>query len=378
MKRILKKILRKIVLNLVGLISYLNRLMIFDKVIYFSHHHVEGNIENLYAKRPGRVYLSKRCKKPIGQNIADEDLYSLKKVFNYIPLICDLIFSRVIVLDDSLVALGAFNFSKKQRIIQVWHACGAFKKFGFASHHNTNKSESIFKMYEKYSGVIVSSDEVRKHYAKSFSLGIDKIKALGVPRTDVFYNEEKINILRDSFFKTHPWLKGKKIFLYAPTYRKSEFIHKEAMDSISKIQEVLKENEVLIYSLHPFDQDVIIQGLPENCNFTRNCDSNTLLLVADVLITDYSSVIFEFSLMNKPMIFYSYDLESYVEEQRGFYYDYESFVPGPIAKDIDELKVIIDRDKYDYDQILSFKNMFMSACDGHSTDRVVEYIDERK
>ncbi|MBO5089120.1 MAG: CDP-glycerol glycerophosphotransferase family protein, partial [Lachnospiraceae bacterium] len=98
-----------------------------------------------------------------------------------------------------------------------------------------------------------------------------------------------------------------------------------------------------------------------------------LLMVSDVCITDYSSIIFEYSLLNKPMFFFAYDLEEYYDE-RGFYYPYEEFVPGPIVKTTKELiQQLHCIEEYDISKIEAFCKQYMSACDGHSTKRILDY-----
>ena len=100
---------------------------------------------------------------------------------------------------------------------------------------------------------------------------------------------------------------------------------------------------------------------------------NDLLFVTDILITDYSSVCFEASLLNKPMIFFAYDLEEYIAS-RDFYYPYESFVPGPIARSTGEILEIIQNDNFDIEKLQEFKNTFFDHFDGKSTERVVDQL----
>ena len=108
-------------------------------------------------------------------------------------------------------------------------------------------------------------------------------------------------------------------------------------------------------------------------NLTRYNDINDLLIITDVLISDYSSVIFEYALLEKPMIFFAYDLESYVDE-RNFYYNYEDFVPGPIVKTNDEIINLIKGDNFDLDKVRTFRNEFFEDIDGKSTERLVEFL----
>lgn len=98
----------------------------------------------------------------------------------------------------------------------------------------------------------------------------------------------------------------------------------------------------------------------------------TALCAADILIADYSSLIFEYSLLNKPMLFYAYDLGEY-EHDRSFYFDYKSFVPGKIVINNDEIISAIQKNDFRKDRIPAFREKFMGACDGRSTARIAKY-----
>ena len=97
------------------------------------------------------------------------------------------------------------------------------------------------------------------------------------------------------------------------------------------------------------------------------------MLIADLLITDYSSVIFEYSLLGKPMAFFCYDYETY---NRDFYLDYETDLPGPIFKNESELFDYLRKGSFEIDERMEqFKDKYMSACDGHCSERIAELID---
>jgi CDP-ribitol ribitolphosphotransferase len=103
-----------------------------------------------------------------------------------------------------------------------------------------------------------------------------------------------------------------------------------------------------------------------------------LMMGSDICITDYSSVIFEYALLEKPMLFYAYDVSEYYDE-RGFYYPYETFVPGKIVKTTEELvQGILHLDQKDIDKVKEFREQYMSGCDGHATSRILSEINKYK
>ena len=108
---------------------------------------------------------------------------------------------------------------------------------------------------------------------------------------------------------------------------------------------------------------------------SKTCSIEDALCGADMVISDYSSLIFEYSLFERPMIFYAYDLEEY-DAVRSFYYPYEEFVPGDIVKDTEGIIAAVKKAEEDAGagRIKAFREKFMSACDGNSTERIADYL----
>ena len=107
---------------------------------------------------------------------------------------------------------------KGQEIVQLWHGAGAYKKFGF-SRANGDEGIKIHKGYRKYAKAIVSAEPIRKCYAEAFDIALQKVQATGVPRTDIFFDQEYIKNKREELYRDFPFLKDKKVILFAPTYR---------------------------------------------------------------------------------------------------------------------------------------------------------------
>jgi len=129
---------------------------------------------------------------------------------------------------------------------------------------------------------------------------------------------------------------------------------------------------------HPFVKERPV--IDERCSqfafdVTDEMEIEELLCTADICISDYSSLIFEYSLFEKPMIFFAYDLDEYFDH-RGFYYDYDEMTPGPIVKDPQQLIQVIKEIDADFDpaEVAAFREKFMSACDGKATARILDTI----
>ena len=95
-------------------------------------------------------------------------------------------------------------------------------------------------------------------------------------------------------------------------------------------------------------------------------------MASDMMLTDYSSAVFEYSLMEKPMVFFAYDLDVY-DDFRGFYYPYEEMTPGPVVRTTEEVAeaILAAAGAFDPSAVKQFKDTYMCACDGHSTERIL-------
>ena len=294
-------------------------------------------------------------------------------------LLRDVATAKIIFLDDYYRQLYGLQTSPKTEVVQLWHAAGAFKKFGFSSigSLDSNTPEFETRAHQNYTKVICSSEEIRPHYADAFNTKLENVLALGTPRTDKLFDESYQEMIRAEFFGAHPEIAGRKVVTYAPTFRggakeRQKFINHF---DIRRFRNMFSEDYILIVKMHPSVKNgiYIYDDLAEDVLNLSDMDMNDLLLCTDILITDYSSVIFDYSILKKPMIFYAYDLEEYMAE-RSFYYDYESFVPGPIVKTNDELLSAVKCiEEIDLNQVEEFSNRFF-VNQGESDKEVVKMI----
>jgi CDP-glycerol glycerophosphotransferase (TagB/SpsB family)/glycosyltransferase involved in cell wall biosynthesis len=286
--------------------------------------------------------------------------------------------AKVVFLDDYYRQLYNLTPRKGTEVVQTWHASGAFKKFGISAVGTRDSNPLDFELaaHRAYTKVIVSSQNVAKHYAEAFNKREDQILALGVPKTDVFFHEETKEQIRRSYLEQYPMLQGKKLLLYAPTFRGKPKERKrfKLMLDLNKMKEALGREYALILKMHPAVQSstLITDELSDFVLDLSKCtDINDLLILADCLITDYSSIVFEYSLLKRPMVFFAYDLEDYLAE-RGFYVDYRDFVPGPIVRTTEEIIDAIQSDNWPYDKIEQFSRYYFDHHDGRSTQRIVD------
>lgn len=272
---------------------------------------------------------------------------------------------------------------KGTKLIQIWHACGAFKKWGYSTKDSSWGLKGDFfqkyNVHKTYTDIITSSSHINHIYAEAFESDTEKVKSLGVPRTDVFFDNEFVSAQKSLLLQKYPELENKKLVLWAPTYRGDSIrtSHNEISVDFLKLKKLIGDDFAILVKLHPHvAKSFSLKNLPDKLNsfvydISKEFQISSALCFSDMVISDYSSLIFEYALFERPMIFYAYDLDDY-DSSRSFYYDYEEFVPGEIAKTTDELAAaILNADKnFDKEKVISFKEKFMSACDGKSTERI--------
>lgn len=291
----------------------------------------------------------------------------------------DIATAEYVFLDDYYRQIYGLKLRKDSEVIQLWHAAGAFKKFGFSSIGYADSNTESFERdaHQNYTKVVVSSSEIVPFYAEAFGVDEKNVLPLGVPRTDRFFNEDYKAYIKTAFEGKYPALKNKKIITYAPTFRggpgeRQQFIMNL---NIRRLAEQLGDEYALILKMHP--SVVRGVGIPFDLQeFAFNMsgeDINDVLINTDILITDYSSVVFDFSIMEKPVLFYAYDLESYLGE-RNFYYNFEEFVPGPVVRTNEEVISTIKANDFDLNKVRAFKERFFDDLDGKSAERIVKEL----
>ncbi len=282
-----------------------------------------------------------------------------------------------VLQDNIFLPMAYLHFPKAVKIIQLWHGTGTIKKFGQSV--NTGRLGKLEKRANQtITHLLVNSEYTKKQYKEAFGVSEDKIKVLGLPRTDIMFQEDKKARDLEEFYHRFPDLKEKKLVLYAPTFRDNEVNNPKIMLDVNLFIEQTPEEYVLILKLHPFVAAAFQLDTKQYqgrvMNLSTYGDLNTLLFAADILVTDYSSIIFEYCLLDKPMIFYAYDLDQFSDMGRGFYESYEDYVPGPVVKNTLELSSIIRSNCYDLLKIRQFRVKSYEYLDGQSTKRLVEKI----
>ena len=306
--------------------------------------------------------------------------YEIKVVTSLDPmapnaLAAEMAKSKYILVDDYEPLVYVLRLRSGQKLVQVWHAMGAFKRFGYG--RDSAEKNSI--THKNYTDAIVSSPEIVPIYAQAFGIGESRVKPVGTPRTDCFFDEAYVACVKNRLYEKEPRLKGKRICLFAPTFR-GENVHNayypSEFFSAAKFISALPNEWVLIIKMHPFIKEKVC-GAPEwkdrVFDFSDEREINDILFITDVLVTDYSSVIFENAVIGNPAVLYAPDLKEY-DGGRGFYYDYSDYSCGEVVSDFESLVPAVLRARRGNDELAAFKKRFVPLCDGKSCERFVKEI----
>ena len=291
--------------------------------------------------------------------------------------------SRVTVVDDYYFPMYVVTPREGTARVQVWHAAGAFKKFGYSVLEKGfgADAETVkhVKIHSNYSLALVSSMSIAKHYAEAFGEpGPIFTSRVGIPRSDVFGDPDRRARAEERVRATYPLPEGREVILYAPTFR-GETVGKaryaDLMD-LDVMHRVLGGTHILLLKLHPFIRDAV--HVPAELrdfviDASGDPDVNELMLVSDVLVTDYSSVIYEFAMLGRPITFLAPDDHAY-DEERGFYFDFRRDAPGPIVETTEQLAAVIRDKAWNLDEVRAFGAASWDVPPGGATRRLVDAV----
>lgn len=271
--------------------------------------------------------------------------------------------------------------------LQTWHGT-PLKKLGYdiskdSPSYYENNSPQLIRRNSRWDYLIGPNEYTSIILQRAFGFQKEMINS-GYPRNDILYNYkcEEVNEIRNKLGID----KDKKIILYAPTWRDSDF-HGNAANqgynlkfNIENFKRKFGDTYVLLLRLHYRDASRLAISLSDKTvmNVSFYDDIQELYLISDVLITDYSSVMFDYVNLKRPMIFYCYDYLKYKNKMRGCYFNFTESAPGPIVFDEEQLFDAIDNlntIKIVYkDNVDNFYDKFCEWEDGNASKRVVDTV----
>ena len=276
--------------------------------------------------------------------------------------------AKYIFICDNFLPVSSCHKRPETTVVQLWHSGGLLKKAGYDTDDSVPDmyKGNVFKNYDL---LTVSAPCCVKVFESSCKQPDGVVKALGISRSDIYFDEDYNKECREEFFRMYPEATGKKIVLWTPTFRGNAanpvLIGEDEIDSAFKNM----PDCFLVKKLHPHF---------ENKNHNKiSCSipSERLLPVADLLITDYSSIVFDYLVYKKPFVLFAPDLDEY-EKSHGFYLPYETSYPTTVAKtEQDLLKAVkYELTNRDVKELEDCYNYHMTYCDGQATARILKQI----
>lgn len=302
--------------------------------------------------------------------------FAMTNISAFVKGIYHLATSRVVMVDNYFGFLAVTDFKPNVTCIQLWHAAGAMKKFGLTDPSVQTRSpraqERFKQVYSRFTYVTVGSEKMASIFQESFGLTNANILRTGMPRTDFFFDNSQIEQIEKEITEQYPIIKKRKVILYAPTYRDDELAKPKIELDIERLYRELGQEYVLFLRLHPAVTWDLANYYPNFViDVTHYKNINPLLLVTDILITDYSSIPFEYSLLNRPIIFFTYDLEDY-QRKRGVSDEYIKSLPGPMVRDTKSLIKVIKKSDFQLEKVQAFSKQWNQYSNGHASEQLVQ------
>jgi CDP-ribitol ribitolphosphotransferase len=290
--------------------------------------------------------------------------------------------ARVFVADDWCFPLFAARPRSGTLRVQVWHAAGAFKRFGFSTAGTPSGADEALRrlpMTANFDLALVSSAAAAAPFAEALRLPVERVtSAIGVPRTDAWYdarrNERAVAAIRARYGLPT----GRRVLLYAPTFRGDRVAdarHPDALD-LHELRRAVGDSWIVVQRIHPLAAgagpvpDDLAGFVVDGSDWP---DPNELMLVADLLVTDYSSAVFEFALLGRPVAFFAPDLPEY-RRDRGFYLDVPGELPGPVFDTTAALGAWVRDGRFATEPVRAFARRWFDVADGRATRRLLERV----
>lgn len=291
---------------------------------------------------------------------------------SYIPLMLKqlvaLAGSRACVTESFCPPISLPRHRKSLRIVQIWHSMVAIKKFGWQTVGTEEGSSQVMaegmRMHRGYDYVICGSDYMRQFFAEAMRQDVDTVLPLGSPHADILLAMDR-GSARERAQELYPQLCGRKLVLYAPTMRRNE-----AVDCGGLIRAFDYQNACLMIKLHPLDRDTVVED--ERVILDDRMSTTQAICAADVVISDYSGVCADASLLDIPVLFYTPDVDRY-SKRCGLNFIPEELFPNITFSGAEELVALLDKD-IPACETMRVRELLAGGCDSHSTERIASLL----
>lgn len=284
-----------------------------------------------------------------------------------------------IFIDDQCPILDWVYLNRNNtELIQLWHAGAGFKSSGYSRWGHIG-CPAPMGCHRQYKYGIAGSRHIAHFFSEVFGINTEQILPTGMPRMDEFLDPEYRKTTEKKLRAEFPFTEGKKVILFAPTYRGTNRFtatYPYELIDFDHLYELCGDDTVVLFKMHPWVEEPV--PIPEKyrdrfADVNKYPNINDLFYITDLLITDYSSNIFEFSLMRKPMLFFAFDEIQY-SFSRGFHRDYEESAPGKICHTFDEVLDAIKNKDFCFEKVEEYVELHFDHIDSEASDRVIDWI----
>lgn len=301
------------------------------------------------------------------RRIGPKAMDKVRYVFYMLPCMIHMATSKAVIIDGYVIPISILNHKKNLKIVQIWHALGAIKKFGYqaldASEGRSRKLAVAMNMHKKYDYIICASEATKVFYQEAFNTPAEKIVVKGMPRVDYLQAEDPV--LHSQFLEEYPRFRTGKTILYIPTFRSS--VVKGVKNMTKRFGEGSGYN--LIIRPHMLSEVTVS---PE---YTVSQRYNTfdLMKFSDYIVTDYSAASIEASVLAKPVFFYIFDVDGY-KNNRGLNVDLNREVGDFIVVNTISIQEKIEKQDYDLERMVKFRDKYVETCGQNNTEMIVSFI----
>ncbi|MEO5884482.1 MAG: CDP-glycerol glycerophosphotransferase family protein [Candidatus Limnocylindrales bacterium] len=301
--------------------------------------------------------------------------YGLRGKFRYLGrLVRGMVLLRTarwFIVDNAYLPIHVAAHRNGTTVVQVWHAVGALKRFGWDAGRAPHDPERRF-LHRHYDWVVCSAERSRGPYAAAFRTASERVLPLGTPRVDAFADAEGLAAARARVVGRYPALAGRRVILYAPTFRGRGAGKRAAADGLDGValRAALPADDILVLKTHPNLDRAATPTAGFDLVIDPVMELNDLLAATDVLVTDYSSSIFEWALLRRPLVLLVPDLVAY-EQDPGLYLDYRTEMIGTQVSDTAGVAVAILAGRFDLTPYDAFVERHLGAADGRASERFV-------
>jgi len=273
-----------------------------------------------------------------------------------------------VFLNNNFNPLAYLPFSKRTVLVQLWHGDGGWKRWGRSVDPNAPSLP--------YTCAICNCESVRAFWASGFGLPVERVLPLGSPRLDLLTRPYDKGALRAEFDAQHPQCRGKKLFLYAPTFRDDPEENRALLShfDFAAFHARFGDEAALLVRLHPKMHGLYDLRGTGAIDLTNLPDPADILRAVDLLITDYCSLCFDAVALDIPVVLYAFDEEAYMSRDRGFYKPLRELPPGPIANDFPALLELLAAPDTSSAQRAAFKAFHLGDVDGKSCERIIAAV----